>query len=144
MRHLVALAVVLVSVTSVSAAPVPKAIKKQPTSPDGTWELTEFHSHGVKQNHQNMTKIWHLEGETFHVGPKGKGSQYSLTTPNPDNPSQRRFIPSSGGVGYPAVLELVEGELRFCYSGDPNSKITECKPAGNVYYYVFKRVEGEK
>lgn len=120
----------------VVAAPVPKGVKKKADA-NGTWELVEFNSNGVVQDHSRMIKLWTLDGEALRVG----GSSYSLTLPDPDKPTQRRFATAAGGgAGYAAALEVDGDELRFCYAPNRTDPISECGPATNVMFYRFKRV----
>jgi hypothetical protein len=121
-----------------SAAPVPKGVKKKADT-NGTWELVEFVQNGVVQDHSRVVKLWTLDGETFRIGPTGKGSMWTLTTPSPDKPTQRRFVPSGGGAGYAAAIEADGDELRFCYAPTQTDAVEECKPATNVVFYRFKR-----
>ena len=127
------------------AAPVPKAVKKKNDSPEGTWELTEFHSNGKQVDHRSMVKYWEIEGEQFHIGPKGNGrSTWGLTIPDPDKPHVREFrSPGSNGPPYSATVVADGDTLRFSYCPDLKVKLTECKPDANVMHYVFKRAKPE-
>lgn len=121
-----------------TAAPVPKGIKKKADA-NGTWELVEYNSNGVVQDHSRMIKQWTLDGDTFRIG-AGKGNEWLFSTPDPDKPTQRRFAPTGGGAGYAAALEVDGDELRFCYAPNRTDPISECAPAKNVMFYRFKRV----
>jgi hypothetical protein len=127
---------------AVSAAPVPKSLKKvTPASPDGTWKLVEFWSSGQKGNAQGMTAVWVLEGEAFYVGPKAESNYWQLTTPDPDKPTVRRFAHGrTNPTPYPAMVEVDGDTLKFCYAHDGATAITECAPAKSVHYYVFTRL----
>lgn len=124
-----------------TAAPVPKALKKQ-VSPDGTWKLVEFWSNGKKGSVEGMTPVWVLEGEAFYVGPKQESKYWQLTIPDRDNPHLRRFAQgrNPNPNPYHAALDVDGDTLRFCYASDTSVAVTECSPHQNVHYYVFARV----
>jgi hypothetical protein len=139
-RAVVPLVVVLFAPT-VTAAPVPKSLKKG-ASPDGVWKLTEFWSNGTKGSAQGMTPVWVLDGEAFYVGPKVESNYWQLSIPDPTKPTVRRFAHGQAATTstFPAMVEVDGDTLRFCYGFDSSTQVTECGPVKNVHYYVFTRL----
>jgi uncharacterized protein (TIGR03067 family) len=124
------------------AAPVPKALKKPPQSPDGTWHLEEFHTDGQVGAVEQVTRDWVIAGEHIFAGRQtepahGDKGPPNFTVADESNPQRRKW------GNCPAVFELDrDGDtLRCCYAHDGRKEMTECKPQPGVYYYVFKRVK---
>ena len=139
MRPLVAL---LLFAFPILAAPVPKALKKTPAKPDGTWYLVEFDSDGKGGNAEGMARDWVIEGEFIHVGAKVEPAHGAKGAPNftfmdPDRPHLRKW----GTM--PAIFALdPDGDFLRCgYAHDGRKELTECKPQMGVHFYVFKRVK---
>ena len=123
------------------AAPVPKALKKQPVSYDGKWKLVEFwwgEEKGVFR--ENMATVWTLEGEKMYIGPKGANNvTHKLLISDPAKPNVRQF----GQIETrPTLLELDGDTLKLCKSLS-DAEVKECVPGKGVNYYVFTRLPAD-
>jgi hypothetical protein len=132
-------AVSLVALSAV-AAPVPKALKKPPASPDGVWYLVEFHTDGQVGAVEQVTRDWVISGEHVFAGRTaepayGDRGQPNFTLLDASRPHLRKW-----GTN-PAVYEVNCDTLRVCYAHDGRKELTECKPQPGVYCYVFERVK---
>jgi hypothetical protein len=140
-----ALALALVLVPTLAAAPVPKSLKKPP-SPDGVWHMVAVSYDGQATAVEGMERYWVVRGEAVtlgrsHTDPgRPPPPVCKLTTPAPASPHLRRF----GDEQLPSVLQVEGDRLHFCYARDPRKELTECQPGQGIVHYVFERVKGEK
>jgi uncharacterized protein (TIGR03067 family) len=150
MRPLVTL---LVLALPLSAAPVPKAVKKSP-SLDGVWLMTELHSNGTVGQHAARTTRWTIDGETLNYETRG-GDGEAFT--GPSDATMKLVRAKDAGANaydyhvnyhtgrkavYPGVAEIDGDVLRFCYSvATPGVRPAECKCVNETTMFVFKRAE---
>jgi hypothetical protein len=138
---------VLVFAAGVSAAPVPKALKKEPTL-NGIWEATTLRSSGSDFLNANNLWVWEFDGENVTrkyrlrdgtIRPDGTAT---IARPDPANPSEIDYHLPSGNqtVLFRARVEVTADELviNFAQTNDPRPPdMTELKSG---YFYRFKRV----
>lgn len=146
MRALVA---VLILAAVAVAAPVPKGVKAKPSA-DGIWELVEFDGdNGKVPPPPQQPSYRRIVGERMSTGNSSikqllsEEPEFTLRVRDPDRP-HLRTLQTAWSTEHSAVMELDGDTLRWAYARDPAQTITECKPSGGVYYYVFKRVTVEK
>jgi hypothetical protein len=142
MRSVLALVVFAVVLP---AAPVPKGVKKPPSA-DGVWECVEFNGHNGKVRSATVIgTFWQMEGEELWSGKRTVAELTPDSQPlvlairDPKRPHQRELV--SGGGRASADIEVDGDPLRWALATDWTKTITECGPADDVYYYVFKRVK---
>ena len=140
MRRLV---VLLLFALPAVAAPVPKALKKPPASPDGAWHLVAINSDGVDGSVENMGRDWVLGGENFLLGYKEMPDHAKHLNPNftrrdPDRPHLRLWHKE------PAVYEVDGDTLRVAYAHDGRKELSECKTGPGIHHYTFTRVKAAK
>ena len=137
---------------TLTAAPVPKALKAKPATADGVWVLVELNNDGRDTPIPDHMRYCQVDGEQVLSGrnlsaetgcPDGDLGVFSLRGRDPDRPALRTLVIDSGWT-YPAVLDLDGDTLRWAFSTDRERAITECKPGMEVSYYVFQRVKGDK
>ena len=138
-----ALVALLLFAVSAVAAPVPKALKKPPASPDGSWYLVSVVSNGADKSVENMGRDWVLGGENFLLGYKEMPNHAKHLAPNftvrdPARPHLRLWYKEL------AVYEVDGDTLRVAYADDGRKELTECKPGPGIEYYVFERVKAGK
>ena len=139
---------------SLTAAPVPKALKKPPASLDGAWELIEWHfNDSVGQLTDDIR--WAIDGDKLTVtGQKQTGHFVA-------NVTRTLVRPGGGGgnavdytIGFsdgtptlvrPAVFEVKDDRLTLCLTNSHNGpRPIECTPGRGVTVYVLRRVKEEK
>lgn len=143
--------------SSVTAAPVPKAIKKHGPL-DGTWEVVEWYSGGNKVNAAATTIRWTIDGENLTIDRQANGRgvvlrpaanppAYMLVKADPNSPKAVDYtITYNGGartVSYPGLFETDGDTLKVCYGLRGNGRPVECKAEETNVLYVFKRVAAE-
>ncbi len=143
MRSVLAL---VVSVVSLSAAPVPKAIQKKPPTADGVWECVEFNGYNGRVKATVTGTFWKIAGDKMSVGKPTPDEfaegDYNSTFRVVDAAKPHQLEMSvSDKVRYSAVLVPDGDSLRWAWCTNSAKTITECGPADDVYYYVFKRVK---
>ena len=155
-RHPCLLALLLLA-APLAAAPVPKALKQAKPTLDGTWEVVEVHSDGVKSENPVVAK-WVIDGESLTLLrrddkrlPARVVTSYSLVKPDKaDSPAALDYVISYANAGrpnrtLPGVFELDGDTLKVCYAISPNGeRPTGCKPAEGAVLYVFKRANPAK
>ena len=124
------------------AAPVPKALKKPPASPDGHWHLIEFSSNGTPETSlHGFARHAVIKDELltwFRDGQQSPHASEKFAIIDPARPHVRRW-------GYnPGVYEMDGDTLRACCRYGGGEELTECKPGKGIHYYVFERVKEEK
>ena len=129
----------------VLAAPVPKSLKGAPTL-DGVWQVVEYNGMNGQRPAQAEGTYWRVEGESFGGGEDSikkltsDNLPHLLRIPDPKKPHLREYH-LFGGEKYSAVVDLDGDTLRFAWAPDATKTISECKPADDMYYYVFRRVK---
>ena len=151
------LAVTLLA-SAVTAAPVPKDLKKKDVSLDGTWEVVEWHSNGNKVT-STIAMKWVIDGQHLTIDRQNKGgvalarpANVSYTLVKPEGAASNALdytINYANGVtpsrAMPGVIEADGDTLKFCYASAANGeRPTECKAAQGTVLYVFKRVDVAK
>ena len=142
------------------AAPVPKDLKKQSGSLDGTWEVVEYHSNGRKVN-STATIKWVIDGQNLSIertNPKLGGAvavirpanvSYTLVKPEggPANALDYTYNYANGVTPsrtMPGVFELDGDTLKFCWTTTAGGeRPAECSPTQGTLMYVFKKVEAK-
>ena len=140
------------------AAPVPKALKKSPL--DGTWEVTDQHSGGIKVNTRviaawvidekgGLTVQWNNQNAAVPIVRQADAATLSLVRPDGGAANALDYTISYAGGhtwSYPGVVELDGDTLKFFYATTgPNGvgdieRPTECKPDRCGMLCMFKRV----
>jgi uncharacterized protein (TIGR03067 family) len=145
------------SVTAAVAAPVPKGLKEQAASLDGTWEVVEWYSNGGKVNSTVAIKWTVSEGSLTIERTNAKGGglaknpsvTYSLVKPDGGAVNALDYTITYANAAtpprvLPGVFELDDDSLKFCYVSQLNgTRPTECKAEQGNVLYVFKRVEAK-
>jgi uncharacterized protein (TIGR03067 family) len=139
------LVLLVVSAGVMSAAPVPKGLKKAAPPLDGRWRIVEAVYDGQPQD-VSRAEDWYIEGEWFKLGspPVTDGRTGLKLIRDEKNPAQVEYhnIHGDGSVSrFPGLLEVSGDEMKFCYVSHGNPRPTEMAPAKGVTYRVFKRVE---
>jgi hypothetical protein len=138
---------VLVLAATAVAAPVPKALKKQPTL-DGRWEAVALRSSG-SDFLKNTPWVWDFDGEkvTRHLK-QGDGSlradgPATLTRPDESRPDEVDYILPSGNssVLFRARIEVTADELVINFAEANATRPPDMTELKQGYYYKFKRVE---
>lgn len=129
------------------AAPVPKALKAKATM-DGVWEWVEFNGNDGKMQYAiKKPTYWRIEGDRISVSKpsleevRAAELKNTIRVRDEQQPHLRTYDTGIVGTTYSAVMELDGDTLRWCFAIDSKQTVTECKPAGGVYYYVFQRVK---
>jgi uncharacterized protein (TIGR03067 family) len=156
MFRLALVALALASAAAV-AAPVPKDLKKKEAKLDGTWEVVEYHSNGVKVNSAAAIK-WVIDGQNLTIernNPKGgiavRPATVTYTLVKPDggaaNALDYTYNYTNGAIpsrAMPGVFELDGDSLKFCWTTNVNGeRPAECAPAQGNFLYVFKRADSK-
>lgn len=140
MRWLLGLSSILILVSSVQTAPIPKSLKaKKSYNFDGVWEQTASNVNG-QDGTLSHGKYWKLEKDTFWYSmpttdPKDGGNKSVITTPDESQPQHRDYSSTC------CVLELEDEETLkwlFTTKGDRPEK---CEPGPGRSLYTFKRVK---
>jgi hypothetical protein len=133
-----ALVALLLFTLPLSAAPVPKALKKPLPSPDGVWRLVEFNTDGQNEPVRDAELDWVIAGE--HIFPRqavepahGDKGPPNFTTPDESRPHRRLW------GDQPAVLVVSDTTLQLCVATDGRQEVSECRPGKGVWYYTFER-----
>ena len=131
------LLMIALSAVSVSAAPVPKELKR-PT------EIERMQ--GVWKEEKGMR--WFFDGEKLHVGGTdttgNKGKSYALTLRPGGEVGEIDF---GGGqeFQYYAIYQLLGDELRLAYFGSGGKRPNDFTARPGEFHHVLKRLaEGEK
>lgn len=135
------------------AAPVPKSLKRQAETLDGTWEIVGFISEGDELFRPvgSGPKLWMIDGETLTKSSSEwddrRGTTFTLRQ-RPDV-GPRAFDYLMREVGLPdkilqSVYELNGGELRVCWSSESDERPDDCKPGKGRFVVVLKRVTTNK
>lgn len=139
------------------AAPVPKEVKKERPTLDGTWELSSSESGGQKVAEKGQT--WQIDGEALVIR-YGKAVasnvRYTLVAPKDGGADAVDFVSRSdrGAVAGQPKGEIVftqkgvyavDGDtLTLCLNLRGEDRPAECKPGKGLVVYTFKRVKAEK
>lgn len=145
-----AVALLLLAAAGLPAAPVPKALKKEPTL-NGVWEATTLRSSGSDFLNQNNLWVWEFDGESVSRRYRQKDGtlrpdgQATITRPDAAKPSEVDYHLPSGNQSmlFRARIEVTADELviNFAEANDPRPPdMTELKRG---YFYRFKRVEAK-
>lgn len=145
-----AVALLLFAAAGLAAAPVPKALKKEPTL-NGVWEATTLRSSGSDFLNQNNLWVWEFDGESVTRRYRQKDGTLrpdgpaTITRPDAAKPSEVDYHLPSGNQSmlFRARIEVTADELviNFAEANDPRPPdMTELKRG---YFYRFKRVEAK-
>jgi uncharacterized protein (TIGR03067 family) len=133
------------------AAPVPKEVKKQRPTMDGTWEVVEYHTNGKKSDRTVFTR-WVIAGESLRIDRTDAAElappTYSLKKPDGGADDALDYVITYPNAARqkrtnPGVFEVDGDTFKFCWTTS-GERPAECKPARGNVMYVFKRVEGDK
>jgi uncharacterized protein (TIGR03067 family) len=135
------------------AAPVPKALKKNPHPLNGKWVVVEWHTDEARLGVSD-TIYWTIDGDSLSVRgvrdevPEGFLANVSRTITRPDGGADNAidfniaFADGSATIRRPAVIDLDGDRLSLCMSDTHNgTRPAECKPARGTIMYVLKRSE---
>lgn len=151
-------ALLLLCVSPLVAAPVPKALKNKPTL-EGTWQVVEC-SYGAEKNGKTPWGVWTVSGDKLTALSvkdvdelRGYGDKkpyswsFKLRFPDPDDPTTVDLM--EGDEAKPKVLRgrltTDDDTLKLCYPNNPTEeRPVECVPAPRMIYHTFTRVDSEK
>jgi uncharacterized protein (TIGR03067 family) len=152
----IALVVAAFASAATVAAPVPKDLKKKEVKLDGTWEVVEYHTNGVKVN-STVTIKWVIDGQNLTIERAAKGGaigrpvnvSYSLVRPEGGAANALDYVLTyNNGANpprtMPGVFELDGDSLKFCWStAVSGDRPAGCAPAQGNFLYVFKRADSK-
>ena len=152
MRSLLAL---LTLVLPLVAAPVPKALKKNPHPLAGEWVVEERYYNELRMQLTDEIR-WTIDGDNLTVRgkrqavPDGFAVNATRTITKPEGGEAGAFdytIVYTDGAPTslrPAVIQVDGDRFTLCMSSSHNGpRPTECKPAQGTMMYVLKRVDAK-
>jgi hypothetical protein len=141
----------LVFSVPLSAAPVPKAVKKG-VDLDGVWTMSELYSGEKNATGRNAAR-WTITGEQVGYEHSNDGepfrrpddATYSLVRPKGGGADEFDYVVTykTGRVAtYPGRVEVDGDTFKLCY-GVTTAKLrpTECQPKVGTVMFVFKRAD---
>jgi len=135
------------------AAPVPKSLKHEALTPDGTWEVVGYFSDGgdLTPPVGGKTLRWIISGESLtEWAPDREESEGMTFTP------RRRSDVGAQAIDYvireagflhevrESVYERTGSELRVCWLNEPGGRPADCTPREGRFVIVFRRVTDAK
>jgi uncharacterized protein (TIGR03067 family) len=141
------LAVLLMLAGALAAAPIPKSLKKPKLNLNGVWEAISVSVSGVDYPIE-PSKPWKIEGENMTFDWKNTANKdYRLVLADSEKYRAIDWVVTEGTQRrvYLGIDELDGDTWRFCanMSQDNPVRPTKLEPSKDVYFYVFKRVEGK-
>lgn len=135
---------------TLSAAPVPKALKKA-TGIDGDWRMESTERNGkMGQPPGGDYNLWRVHGETIDLvrepepGRPDRGDNIYpcqfVSEIRPEAPRTFEYKVLKNGYHRHGVCELDGDTLRVAFSSDAKSPPTAVQSSNTVTIYVFKRV----
>jgi hypothetical protein len=127
------------------AAPVPKALKRQPTL-DGRWEAVLMHS-GQQDILAGNTTVWDISGEKLTRSfkqPDGtlrSNLTLTITFPDKSKPDELDYGSGPNEVLFRARITLTADELTIRFADQNAPRPADMTEGTDGYYYQFKRVE---
>lgn len=159
MRRFFALLLLVVLVPA-SAAPVPKEIKKAPTT-DGMWEVVENSYNGESPKPGSTWGVWQIDGDKITIysikdadalraaEKKPHSLTYRISRPDPQDATAFDLgVPYDSATPETLVgrMELAAETLKLCYAstGKLVTRPAKAEPGKDVIIFTFRRVEVEK
>lgn len=127
------------------AAPVPKALKKQP-SLDGRWEAVLMHA-SQRDIIQGNTTVWDISGDkltrSFKQPDGTLRSNLTLTITFPDSskPDELDYGTGPNETLFRARILLTAEELTIRFADANAPRPADMTEGNDGYYYQFKRIE---
>ncbi len=145
MRPLVAL-VLLAGLAT--AAPVPKAVKKQDdkTALIGTWLVTDLTVNGKNNTVSYNTFTFDTEGKVTLRHQKGEpgGSGWTWTIDDTASPRRMQWATQQGRTDWDLVYEVDGDTLKVGFIGKGSKPPTKVEPCEGLTLYVMSRDTSSK
>lgn len=134
------MAPLLLAVSIVLAAPVPKDAKPPKPALDGRWQLTAYHFPGG--NVVDVTQHWAIDGNTITIDQSSRKAPPGVIPITLDLKASPMRIDFDNGTGSKGIFEVKGDTLILCMSR--KDRPTDFTPAADQVKYILKRVTDGK
>lgn len=135
------------------SAPVPKSLKREAVTLNGTWEVVGYISDGGKLTRPigNRGLRWIINGEVLTKWvpdrEESEGMTFALRRRSDVGEQAVDYVIRESGFldeVRECVYEQAGDELRVCWRNDPDGRPDDCTPRAGQFVIVFKRVADAK
>ncbi len=157
MRQLLVMGCLVLTLSALVAAPIPKSLRKKTTSLDGRWQLVTMNYNGKAQNTGNSNQIWNVKDEELVIEDSANGVRrnngvnykFAKVEGDSDNCADWTIMYTNARVSnitFRGRVKYDEDGFDFCFStnGRDNARPDTVEPGANRYLYSFKRLASDK